>query len=489
MKGKLKSFIVKMTFSILSFFFFLVLLEISLRFAARYYVFKRLPQQKEIILEIKNNPESCVVLCAGDSFTFGGGLPYSQTYPGQLSGIINLKNPNKKFIAINAGVCEYNSRQLLNFLPHWIQLYRPNLVVLLIGSANKFNLTGYNLETNHNLFSVFKRIITQLRVYKMARLLVLNLRGKSAFWNKIPFFIERDTDFLEDTTPTIYDLAKTYIEEKLKINRSLEGDSNSAIWFNYNTGKKEHALGLCKKALKDNPSSEENLCAMGYMYYAQGDYQKAAEYYLTAFKQNPFSRFSLSQLVFFYAEMGKLYLNQGKYDCAVECFCNIIEIEPIEHFFLYYQLTKAYDLQSKYDANYIVRIFQKSIDSSPYLRKNKVFMKYFNFFRNKQMWEGKINLWLENELDAIAKLCRDKNIKLVMQNYPVSYPMANKAILKIAQKYSLVFVDNLSVFHKLLCEEKKEVYFLDDNHCTVQGYRVMAENIYGSLVSNGLIGK
>ena len=61
----------------------------------------------------------------------------------------------------------------------------------------------------------------------------------------------------------------------------------------------------------------------------------------------------------------------------------------------------------------------------------------------------------------------------------MSYPLANSVIEEIARKYDLPVVDHLTRFRDL---EPKKDYLYDDDHCTPAGHRIMAENIYKTLV-------
>jgi len=135
----------------------------------------------------------------------------------------------------------------------------------------------------------------------------------------------------------------------------------------------------------------------------------------------------------------------------------------------------------------MIQVFQKLAKNNPELRKNKLFINYFAFFENREKWERKVDKQLEKNLEKIVSLCQRKNIKVVIQNYPYPYSTANRALKNIALKYSLTFVDNRTVFKELVASKERSSYFIDDEHCTAEGYQVMAENIYNVLISEDII--
>ncbi|MFC1698407.1 GDSL-type esterase/lipase family protein [Candidatus Omnitrophota bacterium] len=489
MEKKRHSMKVKLLISFFSLILSLGLLEIGLRSIGHFYFHQQIfdvtyrqprgPQVKDAI-------DNYVILCVGDSFTRGDEGPYEETYPAQLAELLNANNRQQKFSVINQGVCGYNSRQLLKYLPNWLKHYRPDAVVILVGATNRFNPWGYNLQAKQDIGAAFKDMISDLRVFKMIRLIMLNLKSKTLGWNS-RYILTQDNDdtFRIDggtRERTRSDRASDYYEIMELINSPSEDDQLAMVWFYCNTGQVERALKLCQESLIGNPDSENLSGTLGYIYlFKTRQYQQAAECYQQAFERNRQSEIALSNLAFFYREMGTIYTRKGSYALAIEYFLKSIQLDPNEHD-NYYTLLKAYNLQSKFDSNFILSAFQTMIAENPDLEQNRLFINYFSLFKDKQGWEQKINKWMEKDLEKIVKLCQQNKVKLVVQNYPIAYPMANGVLAKIAQKNSLTFVENRAVFHRLISSAKRDIYLLDDDHCTEQGHRVMAENVYRELI-------
>ncbi len=478
MKRKKSSLRVKIIIGIVSFLFAVISLELILR-ASGYFILSKYEPKK-----VKNSAGNYVILCIGDSFTFGGNVSREESYPWHLAKILETDNPGKTYVVINKGMCEINSRQLLKSLPKWIQKYHPDLIISLIGSANKFNLLNYNLYSDgkENILLILKDTLYGLKVFKMTKLIILNLKWKTLYYFNIKY--------LDDirTVWNRYSQARNYFEKMEKTVSFTDDDPVPRARSYYNKGNVSEALGVCQEYLRRGARDPEILCATAYFHYKKGNYQLAEQLFKEAFKKSPHSEITRCKLIFFYRKLAGEYVKEGRFDLAVEYYLKDIELEPRE-FPPYYLMSKAFELQSRYDCNLIIRSLQKMLKADPRLEKDRLFMSYFTLFRNKQIFEIKINDWLKDELEQIVNLAQKNKIGLIIQNYPVSYPMANNALKETADKYSLPFVDNLVAFNRLGDKSGKGNYISDDDHCTSQGYRIIAENVYKILVSEGIAPK
>lgn len=478
---------VKIAIAAGSFILFLVLLEISMRIIGHVYL------SREIIRYGDRKSSDYVILCIGDSFTWGGRVTRYEAYPAYLSQIITSRNPDKKFLVINKGKCEYNSSQVLRSLPGWLKAYRPHMVILLVGSSNRFNPWGYNSYESPGLRSTLQDGFDGLRVVKMIKLLVANFKAKVFYWDEEHLFQQeprRIEGYNYNTYPVYRENGFNYIAKKQRITAAVPHDTLSTAWYYYNTGKARQAIELLQNTLKDKPGSLENLCALAYGYYSMGDYQKAEEVLSQAQQLNPRSRFVRGQLDFFYTAAQKFYERAGKLDLVLEYFRKAIELSP-DDYKNYYRLSRVYDMQSKYDAGFFVDFLQGLLHTHPRLKDNAVLKAYLDFFKEKRFNESKISKWLRSDLDKIVALCKENNADIIIQNYPVSYPMANNALQNTAEHHGLAFVDNLALFGlgTFMPNDKTAAYLFDDSHCTPKGHQLMAENIYDTLIQKRIVHK
>jgi len=83
------------------------------------------------------HPGTPVILCVGDSHTYGVKLPAEQSYPGQLQSLFDHQGIVVN--VVNAGVPGENTSELRRRLPELLVRYRPVAVVILSCSNNGWN--------------------------------------------------------------------------------------------------------------------------------------------------------------------------------------------------------------------------------------------------------------------------------------------------------------------------------------------------------------
>lgn len=81
------------------------------------------------------------IICIGDSYTNGGNVLRSQTYPEQLFSLLEEKND-----VLNMGLCEDNSPSSLKRLKHEIQDINKSFIVVYLGGASD-NFMSYRFES------------------------------------------------------------------------------------------------------------------------------------------------------------------------------------------------------------------------------------------------------------------------------------------------------------------------------------------------------
>lgn len=79
------------------------------------------------------------ILCVGDSNTYGAGVSRNHAYPQRLERILNQAPTRGAIEVVNLGVPGTNSSQVANRLPDYLDLYDPDLVIVLIGYNDYWN--------------------------------------------------------------------------------------------------------------------------------------------------------------------------------------------------------------------------------------------------------------------------------------------------------------------------------------------------------------
>ena len=76
-----------------------------------------------------------VILAIGESTTAFGG---ANAWPNQLERILNSLQDRRDFHVINRGVPATNTNEILNRLPDYLEKYKPNFVLAMVGVNDNF---------------------------------------------------------------------------------------------------------------------------------------------------------------------------------------------------------------------------------------------------------------------------------------------------------------------------------------------------------------
>lgn len=194
------------------------------------------------------------------------------------------------------------------------------------------------------------------------------------------------------------------------------------------------------------------------------------------------------------SELAELYIQQDNYFKSLDILFEAIESWPKEsdYYYLaksyyydlakssYYYLGKSFELQDKHNAEFILNFLKKVKEDNSELAKNEILQDYIASYRDQSRTRDVLNDWLRQDLDEIARLCLDNGIDLIIQNYPYPYHTINRILKEAAAKHDLPFVDNYRVVKELTPYVK---YFIDPDHNTPEGHKVVANNIYSVLTT------
>ncbi len=134
------------------------------------------------------------ILCVGDSSTYGIGASDVNkfSYPRQLQRILDEKVPNKKIDVVNLGIPGINSSQVLNRFRKYLSKYNPDLVIVMIGINDPWNLEESNILKYYN-GNTFKRMhlrmelfLNRLRLYQFFKLVFISDKFKNPQYVSFP---------------------------------------------------------------------------------------------------------------------------------------------------------------------------------------------------------------------------------------------------------------------------------------------------------------
>jgi lysophospholipase L1-like esterase len=148
-------------------------LEVGLRTAA--FVLARSSSHSGTVAD--ESEGSFRILCVGDSNTYGTGVERVETYPAQLQRFLNETPGTTRLQVTNLGVPGSNSAQVRNRLPQYLELYDPDLVIVLIGVNDYWNPEETESRPATSSGERLHRRLSQLRTYRLVLLLIEHLRS------------------------------------------------------------------------------------------------------------------------------------------------------------------------------------------------------------------------------------------------------------------------------------------------------------------------
>jgi len=363
------------------------------------------------------------VIALGDSLTNGSNVPVDQSYPFRL--YLNPENKiseNKvRFNILNHGYCESNTYQSLKQLESIIRDWNrmPDIIIYLGGASDLFSPIS-NEEQKE-----FNNIAQRINNHKL-----------SFFKSTRVYKIYRGI-MLNLRTYSEYD---GVTEEEFK----AEFPSNKII-ENFMDGKEELAF----QEIKQLESKMKDIHIESILNsIIDRKLDNRAEVVKITLK--------------FFEEFPRLFRYSGAY--------------PL------HRLIISFNQQSTYTADDISSYLKKISDKNPSVKETKIFKKYYDLFKDKERSLKRIEQNRMMNLRTIAKICKENNIKLILQNYPSNFTGANLALKKIAEEFSLPLVDNNKVFNEIIIDKETRMkYLAEDEHPSKEGYQIMADNVWQVL--------
>ncbi len=464
---------VRLAISAVSLVLSLAALEVGLRLAARSYLVRTVTA----VEQIDYSPGTHRILCVGDSFTFGGLTTRDQTYPKYLERELRNRRPGMRFQVFNQGVCEYNTYQVRTFLAQWMELYQPSTVILLVGSSNRYNPWGHDGDSS--AFTRALRSLGRLRTVKLFRIIGVNLSAKVLAWQPAT---PAGGPVGLDGRPTgeNYFLAAEGWQATMAQVRSPSDQPLWDAWYRYNTHGAGLALARIEQAEQAGWTDDGLLVSKGFFLSRAGEVDKAVEAYDRAEAEYPDSELVRNQVAHFYYWAAEEAVRGGDHDEAVALLLDGIRTWPHDEY-TYYALGKAFELQSRYDADHVVAELRALLDADPSLADNGNFLGQLQRFEGLEQWQDEVRDWIADDLDAMARTCRRHDTDLVLQNYPVDYPTPNELLAAAAAEHDLQLVDQRAAFQQRIEMHGRETYLLDDDHCTPTGHQLMAAQVARTL--------
>jgi hypothetical protein len=397
----------------------LLVLEVCLRVASGIAYPNRAPAERG------EDPRATIV-CVGDSFTAGQG---DDAYPPQLAEMLERSGELGAVRVVNAGLGGHNTAMLLEALPEIVEPLRPDLVILLAGTANHISYYGYGRYLRRDsLGSRIDDLLFRVRVYRLFRYA----------WNQLRYrpFPEGD---LSAPRAQILEL-----RPGAGFPRRVDGDDATAMaeWLYLegmllaNTGMDPEGAALrFRWGMAVAPDHYANYLGMGLLRWHQDLPDEATQWFQTCLEVEPEATRCLDNLV---AAVG----DEGRPELVSFLEENAGSGESLDE---YLWMLRATDHQRE------------------------------------------IAAWVEADLMRMVDYLQQRGIEVILQDYP-NHSGLSATIQGVAKERGVGFVSNEARFDALMDEgETRERLFLPDGHCTGLGYRHMASHLSEEILSGGYL--
>lgn len=145
---------------------------------------------------------------------------------------------------------------------------------------------------------------------------------------------------------------------------------------------------------------------------------------------------------------------------------------------LYFAIAISYQLQSYYTAKDIYNKMLNILTQRKFLAKNEVFLKYLNYFKEKDKFEEKAATKLRNNLKELIKISKENSITLIFLTYPSQYKIANTIIRDLSSIEKIKLID-LERYFKYFEDNSK--YLEEDEHLSLSGHELVSEIIFSEI--------
>lgn len=471
------SLLQKIALLLLGVVLFGVALELSLRIAG--FTYLALQEERNKISMRKNSEFR--IMCLGESTTSG-------QYPGFLEEILNKRAGGARFSVIDKGVPGTNTAAIVASIGANLDKYRPDVVVTMMGINDHAAHLPYEAPSG----SKISNFIKSLKTYKLARLIWLHAKVKSAAAQKEEG-IPADTAIAPAMAAEIEAKEADLLDSEERLKKAVEANPENYVGYlnlgmHYNiTGNFTKAIEMFNKAVELNQNCDGGYAALGWSNQSLGRYNDASAFFAKALAMNPGNRWA-------WMGLGSSYISLGKYQLAEEPFKKTIELDPKDEWG-YLRLGESYEKQGKFKQ--AEDLFKKVIAMQPdndwaygalstlyQLSGNPVKAKEYYLKANETRIQYFPPFTVTNYL-KLKKILDERRIRLVCVQYPVRNVASLKKIFE-GQK-GVVFVDNEKIFKSAINKEGYSVYFIDIfggdfGHCTNKGNKLLASNIAKAIL-------
>ena len=482
--------------ALFSFAILVVSLEIVLRLAGFMYMTR---QNVSNLLNTKSG-DKITILCLGESTT-------SSAYPTRLVDTLKEKIPGVEFEVIDKGVPATTSSAIVENLDEYISLYKPDIIVSMMGINDKGEHIQY---VNKPDLPWFKRLkVTKLFYLSINRVTSLlekasseptpiqeeeKTREEHIKWfekqtiSKVPleklklvgdaYFHKQQFEkaikvyeaiLSKDMKNAVshFDLGNVYAHAQnhvgaipyfikaLEIDPGyLEAEQNLAMSYQH-ASSWEESKATFEKIVEKYPNDAWSHMLFAMSFNLEGDLDNAEKYYKIAIELNPLESLP-------YQELGNVFRKQGRYEEEKALYLSVIDNPAIQNESLkrmMKQLLNTLHLETRESVVAEEPVIEEGNESAMYSAETK------------------------EAYDKLKEVSLEKGIKLFAMQYPVRSVEALKAMIDDDR---VTYIDNEGIFKEKLEAVGYDALFFDSfagdfGHSTHLANQLIADNIVETI--------
>ena len=451
--------------------------------------------------QLKGGADS-VVLCLGDSMTFGIGASVNMDYPSQLGKILDDKVKGRRVKVINGGISGSNSSTVMMALPGYLQAVQPDVALLLIGNTNETNYFGYNSYLqDRSAGASAEDWLFKIRVYRLIRFLTVDLRRPARRYeglildgieaNVLAYegWLSRSPEGKREHVGVFkkglkllrfnqFTRAIQAFEEGLGKDPGQSGNYWGLAAAHQGLRRDADALKWFGKTLEVNPNNPNG-------------YYGIAEVQLNDPIAGPRLMTLLARAIEVapdfsgnYWALGMVHSKAGRKAQAMAMFKRCVEADPRDSRCYPNLIAMAEGLRQTPEGERMKQEFLEFL--KPWVSKSTVARDCYQMMLTRGR-KKKVLSWVRSDIEKIVDILHSRGIKVVLVKYPDPSPV-NWVVGEIARERQLPVVSNDQVFTRLQQGGvPREELFLPDRHCTDRGYGLMARNAAEVILRAGVL--
>lgn len=430
------------------------------------------------------------VLCLGDSFTQGQG---NANYPDQLRTLLHEALPEGEVGVYNAGLGGSNTHCVRMIAKRSIEEVRPQIVVLLVGGANKTNTFG--LDAFVGRASVWSRLDALLlcwRGYRLVRHAASMLapgfvhaheRSYAAVRSDFERYERSFSDHRERTGAAPEDRSEGYnalwsmdVALARQIFQGADYDSDPEAAFGLGTlavleGRPDEAERCFQRCLELDPTLAVCHLNLGML---DLDVHRDAAAALVHFEDGIRAQPEEPGNYWGAMEVAK---RQGNKAVQLEWALTCMRIAPDDPGCYAGLVALSSTTEAREE---ILAQLRRNARRSVIARDH---LTWIGSGRDPSILAD----WIAADIALLHEQVRDAGGRLVLQNYPDAEP-ENAIIARMADELGVPLVDNRSHFAALRAAgESRSELFVPDGHCSYRGYGELAAGVVEVLQREGML--